>query len=215
MTGRRSTGATWVARALHSPLVVAVGARVPVPLRLARRFLVRDNRRENERDGWGRLDGSAEQPRYAAVRAAVRRHGGDGFVLDVGCSQGLLLDGLVYGRYLGVDPFPEPLARAASRADGRTAFLLADGAAFVPDPLPDVVVLNEVLYYLPDPLATVEHYARLLSPGGVLVVSLFAHTWATRRLQDQLAARLELVETSLVESGHLGWRVSVFRPRNR
>jgi len=203
---------TWVARALHSRLVVGIGSQVPVPLALARAFLLHDNRQENRLDGWARLRAPSEQPRYRAVRSVVEKYGSTGFVLDVGCSQGVLQEGLAYGRYLGVDAFAEPIAHAAHRSDVRTSFVHADGAAFVPDQPPDVVVLNEVLYYLPDPLASVRHYASVLSPGGVLVVSVFERAWATRRLLRQIARQHSLVESSLVGQGHLCWRVSVFRP---
>jgi len=203
---------TWVARALHSRLVVGIGSQVPVPLTLARAFLLHDNRQENRRDGWGRLRHASEEPRYQAVRSAVEKYGANGFVLDVGCSQGILQDGLTYRRYLGVDAFAESIARTAAYSDARTSFVHADGSAYVADQAPDVVVLNEVLYYLPDPLASVGHYAGLLAPDGALVVSVFERAWATRRLLRQIARQHSLVESSLVGQGHLCWRVSVFRP---
>ena len=35
----------------------------------------------------------------------------------------------------------------------------ADGSYFVADQPPNAVVMNEVIYYLPDPIAAVEHHA--------------------------------------------------------
>jgi 2-polyprenyl-3-methyl-5-hydroxy-6-metoxy-1,4-benzoquinol methylase len=72
--------------------------------------------------------------------------------------------------------------------------------------------MNEVIYYLPDPIAAVEHHARHLAPGGVVIISIYARTWFSRRLLRAIAARLELLESNLIKSGHLAWTVAVYRP---
>jgi SAM-dependent methyltransferase len=211
---------TLVARLLQHPASVALMNAVPVPLGIARLWLGHDNAREVARDDWARLADAAEHPRYAAVRAAVARHAPAGpgaagaVVVDVGCSQGLLLDGLAYGRYLGLDASPTAVARAEERwGDERTRFVVADAVIFSPPEPPDAVVVNEVIYYLPHPREVALRWAGTLAPDGVLVLSIFAHAWASRRLLRQLGAELELVETTLAESGHLAWSVAVFRRR--
>ena len=72
--------------------------------------------------------------------------------------------------------------------------------------------MNEVIYYLPDPIGAVEHHARQLAPGGVVIISIYARTWSSRRLLRAIAARLELLESNLIRSGHLAWTVAVYRP---
>jgi len=204
---------TLVARAVESKLAVGLGSYLPVPLELAQSFLLRDNERENRKDGWNRLRDARESVRYQAVRGLVEKYVRHGFVLDVGCSQGILQEGLTYGRYVGIDSYAEPILRAAVKSDERTAFHHADGSSYVPDRPPDAVVLNEVLYYLPKPLAVVSHYANLLAPGGVLIVSVYFRAWAMRRLLRQISSRLQLVESSTVNNhSHLAWTVTVFRP---
>lgn len=204
---------TVVGRAMGSRLAVALIDALPVPLALARSWMLRDNAAENRLDSWGRLRAPSEQARYAAVREATERYARDGFVLDLGCSQGILREGLAYRRYLGVDSFPDAVVRAQTTADERTAFVCADATTFEPDQPPDTVVLNEVLYYLADPVATALHHAARLAPGGVVIVSIYARSWSSRRLLRQLGGRLDLVEARRVESGHLAWTVAVFRPR--
>jgi 2-polyprenyl-3-methyl-5-hydroxy-6-metoxy-1,4-benzoquinol methylase len=204
---------TLVARAVESKLAVGLGSYLPVPLELAQSFLLRDNERENRKDGWNRLRDARESVRYQAVRGLVEKYVRHGFVLDVGCSQGILQEGLTYGRYVGIDSYAEPILRAAVKSDERTAFHHADGSSYVPDQPPDAVVLNEVLYYLPKPLAVVSHYANLLAPGGVLIVSVYFRAWAMRRLLRQISSRLQLVESCTVNNhSHLAWTVAVFRP---
>jgi 2-polyprenyl-3-methyl-5-hydroxy-6-metoxy-1,4-benzoquinol methylase len=201
-----------VAHLMRSRVAVELLAWVPIPLFLVRSVLMRDNARENRKDSWQRLRGLHEAARYQAVRDITERYAENGFVLDVGCSQGILQEGLRYRRYLGVDNFEQSIALAEPKSDSQTQFVCADGSDFMADVPPDAVVMNEVLYYLPDPMAAVEHHASRLAPGGVLIVSIYARTWSSRRLLRAIAARLELLESSLIRSGHLSWTVAVFGP---
>lgn len=206
---------TPVARALNSAAAVRLASRVPIPLSLARPFLLHDNRQENRLDGWSRLRNSSEAARYHAVRSMTEKHAADGFVLDVGCSQGLLREGLTCARYVGVDSYADAIARArdshhrSGRAGHPTSFLHADADSFQPDQPPDIVVFNEVLYYLPHPLKTVQRYASLLAPGGALIVSLYQQTWATQRLLRQLRSTFLTRDHVVVRgSTHHAWTVT-------
>jgi len=203
---------TFVAQLMRSRMAVALLSIAPIPLFLARSVLVRDNVRENAKDSWQRLRGAGEAARYQAVRKVTERYAGDGFVLDIGCSQGILQEGLQYRRYLGVDNCEQSIVLAKPKSDLRTQFVCADGSSFVADVPPNAVVMNEVVYYLPDPIGAVLHHASCLAPGGVLIVSIYARTWSSRRLLRAMSARLEKVESNLVRSGHLAWIVAVFRP---
>ena len=203
---------TLAARVVRSGAAGYLLTHLPVPLPLARPFLLRDNAQENRADGWNRLAAPGETARYDAVRALCHAYAADGLVLDVGCSRGLLQSGLHYGRYVGIDSHEEPLVHAQERADDRTSFLRADADAYVPPEPVDAVVLNEVLYYLPRPVRTVERLAHHLVPGGVLIVSM-CRAWATDRIVRQVSALFPVVETRHVAGpAHLAWTVAVFRP---
>lgn len=209
---RLSGADTFVSRLMRSHIATGLVSVTPVPLFLVRSILLRDNAQENRNGGWQRLREASESARYRAIRGVLERYVRDGFVLDVGCSQGILQEGLTYRRYLGVDNSEQAVAIAKAKSDLRTDFVCADGSDFVADRPPDAVVLSEVIYYLADPVAAVQHHARHLAPGGVLIISLYARTWPSRRLMRRLAARLELIECHLVRSDHLAWTVAVFRP---
>jgi 2-polyprenyl-3-methyl-5-hydroxy-6-metoxy-1,4-benzoquinol methylase len=203
---------TFVAQLMRSRAAVGLLSVAPIPLFLVRPILARDNARENRKDSWQRLRGGYETARYEAVRSVTERYAGDGFVLDIGCSQGILQEGLRYGRYLGVDNCEQSITLARPKCDQWTQFMCADGSTFVANQPPDAVVMSEVIYYLPDPIAAVAHHAGYLAPGGVVIISIYARTWSSRRLLRAIAARLELVESSLIRSGHLAWTVAVYRP---
>ncbi|HZL75813.1 MAG TPA: methyltransferase domain-containing protein, partial [Propionibacteriaceae bacterium] len=117
-----------------------------------------------------------------------------------------------YGRYLGVDNCEQSIRLAERKCNRRTQFVCADGSSFVADQPPNAVVMNEVLYYLPDPIRAVEHHARRLAPGGVVIISIYARTWSSRRLMRAIGARLEMLESNVIRSGHLAWAVAAYRP---
>ena len=82
-------------------------------------------------------------------------------ILDVGCGAGLLaakLKSLPYTSFLGLDISAEAIAQAASVADERTSFAVADANAFHTDRTFDTIVFNQCLNYFPDPAAVEGNY---------------------------------------------------------
>lgn len=159
---------------------------IPVPHRLLHSVLLEDNQRENEADGWARLRSPSELGRYSVIQGYVQQFANGGSVLDVGCSDGILQERMQYGRYVGIDVFADSIARAAGKTDERTRFEHADAAGYVPSERFDAIIWNECLYYLEKPLEVITRYRQYLRPRGVMIVSMFYQTFATRRLFRQL-----------------------------
>ena len=100
-------------------------------------------------------------------------------VLDVGFGQGRTAAVLVgHGhRVLGVDASPTMLKQATARnrsacRDGRATLLHGDGITIpFPDDSADAAMTVHTIYFMPDPAATFVDIARVLRPGGTLVVA--------------------------------------------
>ena len=171
-------------------------------------------------DYFGRLD---ELPRYSLLVGYLTFLGGEPEVLDVGCGQGLLrarMGALPFSRYLGIDPTAAAIEQARAMQDPRTTFLVGD----ITDPALDlgtfdVVVCNEVLSVVDDPVAVLARVAAVLRPGGHLLSCTWRHP-GDRELAALLDDRFTLVDVVHAQNpanpiARRGWRVSWHQVRPR
>jgi 2-polyprenyl-3-methyl-5-hydroxy-6-metoxy-1,4-benzoquinol methylase len=169
---------------------------------------------EYRRGDWDYLRTLDELPHYTVIAGYVHSINPTAAVLDVGCGEGILQEHLGadgYSHYAGIDLSEAAIARAAEQADERTTFLSADAASYVPDREFDCIVFNEVLYYLPDPLAVVRRYQASLSADGAFIVSMFIDprcdvVWQSLEADFTAEATIDLV------GGRVGWRIKILRP---
>lgn len=133
--------------------------------------------REYARGDWERMNAESEFGRYALVHSHVCSQPTNPRVLDVGCGAGRLLKMISrvdHGDYVGVDLSVEAVQRARALGIERSSFEVGWAETFDTEHRFDVIVFNEVLYYLARPAEVVAHYQRMLNPGGLLVVSMFS-----------------------------------------
>lgn len=137
--------------------------------------------------------GSASAARYrtvvsrrlAGVHALLGNTGKPHRLLDVGCSSGALL---AVARDMGfnvsgVEPAPDA-AQSAQRAGFDVFQGLLHEAAY-PDAAFDACVMFEILEHVNEPLALMRECARVLRPGGVLVVNTpNAASWTARVMRE-------------------------------
>lgn len=202
-----------IVRAMHAGLMPVLRF-IPTPHWAVRRFLEWDNRIENARDAWDRLRDVNEMGRYRTIQGFVETFAPGGSVLDVGCAQGILQEGLRYGDYTGVDLFAATLATARGQGQPDTRYVVGSAETYVPDRDHDAIVFNETLYYPRHPVAEAQRFARHLAPGGVIIVSLFNRAWWPRRLMRRLDAALgaPVAETRVFSGQGAGWTIRVYRP---
>ena len=110
-------------------------------------------------------------------------------LLDVGCGTGALLARLAgphpTALLAGIDPVPEMLAvarrRLAPAVDLREGW--AEALPFASERF-DVVVSNNMLHYVRQPLAALREMGRVLRPGGRLVITDWCDDYLACRLCD-------------------------------
>lgn len=129
---------------------------------------------------WGEYHQHRHEMRYDLVAGRVRRHlPPGGVVLDIGCGSVLVADRIedLDAHYVGIDFGGPHIRYAANKLAGKSARLRAslgraDGEALpFRDASVDVVVFSEVIEHLMRPERAVWEIARVLRPGGVLVMT--------------------------------------------
>jgi LmbE family N-acetylglucosaminyl deacetylase/SAM-dependent methyltransferase len=130
-------------------------------------------------DPWRLNSNPFEQKRYEAMLAMARARGRFGRGLEVGCAAGAFTDQLapLCDRLHVIDVLPEAIDLASQRLNAHrnvtweVASVVAD---FAPGESFDLIVVAEVLCYLPDRAtlrAAIERLAGRLNEGGLLIFS--------------------------------------------
>jgi ArsR family transcriptional regulator len=143
------------------------------------------------------------------VEAAVARALGDrpiGQLIDIGTGTGRMIElfGRAARRALGVDRSPEMLrlARVKLAQAGIQSAELRQGDMYalpVASGSADTVILHQVLHYAQQPAAAVAEAARLLAPGGRLLIVDFApHEHEELRIRDA-HARLGFADEAVLK----------------
>lgn len=103
----------------------------------------------------------------------IRRYRAAGRILDVGCGRGLFLHVMRRAGWsvAGVESSQETAGEASAAYGVEVVAGDPPEWPFLPGSF-DVVTLNHVLEHLPDPADWIRACRRLLSPGGLLVVSV-------------------------------------------
>ena len=147
-----------------------------------------------------------ERGRMAAIEAAEKHCGaGGGRILEVGVGTGIsLLSYARHNRIVGIDISVPMLRRAHERViehklTNVEALAVMDAKHLaVPDASFDVVVAQYVITAVPDPEATLDDFARVLKPGGeIILVNHLGAEAGLRRAFEQGFAPV---------ARQLGWR---------
>lgn len=167
---------------------------------------------------WDYLADLSELARFSVLAGYICHLKPGAAVLDTGCGQGVLLRRLPrpsYSRYVGIDLSDSAISVAREHANEHSTFVVANCEEYSPGDRFDVVVFNEVLCCLRDPLRTVERYTRSLNPNGLLLVSLCTAARGSTAIRRRLGRTYATVdEVRVVHNGRkVSWVCTALRGR--
>jgi len=168
---------------------------------------------------WDYLDtNDLERARHQVIAYFIDAYNPKGKILDVGCGLGTTTDFLKSAQkknYLGIDISTVAIKRALKK---KAKFKSIDFLKFKSGTKFDVIIFNEVLYYL-DEKEALTHALKLLKKNGVVIISLYR---TSKKHYDEKIWQVfkkfftEIDGTEI--SGHIKnqdvtWRISVLRKR--
>lgn len=123
---------------------------------------------------WDYLKFKGERPHYSAVAECIHQHHHNGSIVDLGCGFGELWKYLYEDekkKYTGIDYSAEAIKMAKQLQEN--CFYLCDINDYIPSEKLEIIVINEVLYYIPRPLEMLNKVFHWLTRNGVVILSLY------------------------------------------
>jgi SAM-dependent methyltransferase len=163
---------------------------------------------------WGYMGQLPELARYWMIIGYMHSLGGDREYLDVGCGEGLLFERfrpLGYQRFVGIDISDVAIEKLRGHNDDRTSFLAADGDVYKPRGYFDVIVFNETLYYLREPMRSLERYAQSLKPEGCIIVSTYTSSRRSLAILRDAKRKFKVFDEVKTTHGQTSWLCTVMK----
>lgn len=166
---------------------------------------------------WDRIGKVDQLSRYSIIAGYCHYFKPSARILDLGCGEGWQaerLDKSRYKEYLGVDISNEAISRARRLEDENTGFCCASLDDLHVDKKYDVVIFNEILYYLDDPLTTLARFMDGLASEGIMIVSMY-HAGVTKQLWAAIESEYKVVdEAGMRNREGVTWYVKVLLPQD-
>lgn len=140
--------------------------------------LIRQDRgaweKEYQDGSWEFLSDENESIRYTVLARYIAKQQRPIRLCDVGCGPGIILRHLdmnLIAKYTGLDFVQESLDRIDPKRS-QDRYICSSLEEYVPDDKWDVILFNEVLYYMDDPVKEMRKFEAALSKGGIFIVSM-------------------------------------------
>ena len=120
------------------------------------------------------------------------------------------------GRVLEVTldrPPANAIDRAAKRIDGRTSFIASDMREFTTADRFDVIVFNESLYYVDDPIGELRRYEGFMNGAAIFLISMHRKA-KSDAIWGGIKSR-EIDHVILRNARGVEWIVGAFHPNGR
>ena len=101
--------------------------------------------------------------------------------------------------YVGIDVSTVAIERASFKKNNKNLFIASRIEDFKTDDKFDVIIFNECLYYMQEPLKTLQHYESILARRGVFIVSM-CKTIESWKIWRQIDLRYSIIDAASVSN---------------
>jgi 2-polyprenyl-3-methyl-5-hydroxy-6-metoxy-1,4-benzoquinol methylase len=165
---------------------------------------------------WSSMRSFADAGRYGVLAEWIRLLAPQGPILDIGAGDGLLIEALgsLDLEYLGVDFARETVDAMQQQFGGvKRRFEFGEASTYVPSRRYPIILFNDMLYYMEEPVRHVKRLAAYLESDGIIIVASHLAD-AKIRLLDALLKEFDIVEKSYFVTGeHRTFVQLVLKPR--
>jgi 2-polyprenyl-3-methyl-5-hydroxy-6-metoxy-1,4-benzoquinol methylase len=164
---------------------------------------------------WDNLKGEIETVRYQKIVDYITQFGSKNpSILDLGCGEGILCERMKnsnYSYFLGMDFSSVSITNANNLKLKNSEFICADIHSFQPKQKFDIIVFNEVFYYIHDTEKqnVLNRMIECLNPDGIIVTSIYREglaCWNYFKNLKQLG-----FETITTDNDKTYWKVGVYK----
>ncbi len=137
-------------------------------------------------------------------------------ILDLGCGYGALNKYLSkddYSYYLGIDLSDNAIDKARKQNFFETEFKVADIQKFIPKIKFDIIIFNEVLFYLDDEMKEVNRYANYSLEKGFFIFSFYG---VRNDLIEEIGKKYKMLQNEVVykKENNAPWGICSYEIKN-
>ena len=167
---------------------------------------------------WDNLKSDRERIRYESIVNYTDKHSNKNpGIMALGCGEGILLEhiqSIDYNRFTGMDFSKVSINKAKQLQQNKSEFICADIHSFEPKENYDVIVFNEIFYYIHETEKSnvLERMLSHLNDNGILIISIFREglgCWEYFNTNSQLK-QLEF-ETIITDEAMTYWKIGTYR----
>lgn len=173
--------------------------------------------RQYKKGRWDNLRNDRESIRYKSIVQFTEKHSvKKPHVLALGCGEGILFEyfqNTPYTSFLGMDFSSVSIEKAKTLPQKNSEFICADLLKFTPKQKYDVIVFNEVFYYIheSEKQNVLDRMIAHLNDNGLLIISIYREglgCW--EYFEDE---RLEQLEFKILTTDEekTYWKMGVYR----
>lgn len=166
------------------------------------------------RDGkWNYLGSQSQMGHYLTIIGCIAGLKKKPNILDAGCGQGILLkylDPINFNEYLGIDFSSEAIKQAKDYENNQINFSVSKIETWKSDKIFDIIIFNESIYYLENPIETLLEYDNYLSEGGFFIISIYSYK-NNYKIWKELKNNFKIEYEFHIPGEEMGWDVKVIR----